>query len=138
MLKVIKRLLNVTLIITIATYVSLIGTLVVVAYNNMSECEMYRSLNKLCASSSTMDCGNSDEAKKLQRRYEIQYGTPPPPPGFQPIKCAENTPDFWRSNFLHYAMFYSVAIIIALLLLLTVNYVFFGSLTLWHKMHSRG
>jgi hypothetical protein len=136
-MNIIKRLLNVVLIILVTAYLVIVGLLLGVSYDSMRECKVHRAIDELCANPRIQDCETSDEYKKLQQRDESTYGTPPLPVSLSPIKCSPDSPDYWLDNLFRYFGLYSVLVVFALLLLLTVNYVFLGSLTLWHKVRPR-
>lgn len=134
----IKRVLNIVFLLVVALYVFLTGLLLATAYDKKTECETTQALHALCINISQLACESSDEAKWLQTRYQSRYGISPPPIGLlHPLFCSEDQPAFWEANLYKNAVLYSVLLAIASLTLLIVNYVSFGSLTLWHKAHLR-
>jgi hypothetical protein len=138
-MNIIKRLLNVVLIILVTAYLVIVGLLLGVSYDSMRECKVHRAIDELCANPRIQDCANSDEFKNLQRRYQSQYEIWPLDalPYLSLPKCSQDSHEFWLDNLFRYFGLYSVLLVIGLLLLLTVNYVFLGSLTLWHKVRPR-
>lgn len=125
-MNILKRLLNVFLVLTVTAFVVVLSTLLITSYNRKLECDANRALPAICATISIGECAQTREAKRLGKDFELALFS-------TPLYCSDGKPEYWLSNLVRYSVFYTSLLIAALLLLLGVNYVVFGIATLWHK-----
>jgi hypothetical protein len=126
-MNILKRLLNVFLVLTVTAFVVVLSTLLITSYNRKLECDANRALLAVCATISIEECAKTREAKRLGENFKLALF-------LTPLYCSDDQPEYWQSNLVRYAGFYSSVLVAALLLLLVVNYVIFGTATLWHKV----
>ena len=122
-----KRLLNVLLVLTVTAFVVVLSTLLITSYNRKLECDANRALPAVCATISIEECAKTREAKRLGENFELALFS-------MPLYCSDDQPEYWQGNLVRYAGFYSSLLVAALLSLLVLNYVIFGTATLWHKV----
>jgi len=125
-MNILKRLLNVFLVLTVNAFVVVLITLLITSYNRKLECDANRALPAICATISIEECAKTPTAKQIGETLKL-------PSSLTPLYCSDDQPEYWQNNLVRYAGFYSSLLVAALLLLLVVNYVVFGTATLWHK-----
>jgi len=125
-MNILKRLLNVFLVLTVNAFVVVLITLLITSYNRKLECDANRALPAICATISIEECAQTREAKRLGEDFEYALFS-------TPLYCSDDQPEYWQSNLFSYAGFYSSLLVAVLLVLLLVNYILFGKVTLWNR-----
>lgn len=126
-MNILKRLLNVFLVLTVTAFVIVLSTLITTSFNRKLDCDANRALPLICATISIEECAKTREAERFGEDFELNLFS-------TPLYCSDDQPEYWQSNLVHYAGFYSSLLVAALLSLLVVNYVVFATATLWHKV----
>lgn len=128
-MNILKRLLNVFLVLISAAFVAVLTMLIVTSYDRKLDCDANRALPEVCATISISGCAKTREAKRLGENFELALFS-------MPLYCSDDHPEYWQRNLVSYAGLYSSLLVVVLLSLLAVNYVIFGTATLWHKFQN--
>ena len=125
-MNIVKRLLNIVLVLTVTSFVIVLSALLVTSFERKMECDANQALPGVCAKISIDDCAKTREAERIGEDFELALF-------LTPLYCSDDQPEYWQSNLVRYVGFYSGALVTMLLLLTILNYVLFGAATLWHK-----
>lgn len=122
---ILKRLMNIAFLTLIATFMVMASLVSASAYSKKAECEadearsvMYANPKALAAACAKMTKEECEMAEML--RLSV------------PIGCLGGEHG-WQRNFYMGLVLYSALTLTALLILLALNYVVFGHVTVWHR-----